>query len=111
MSLIAPINEYTPLTFQETYMSLRIEKHPEIDRISEYFRKVEELAKRMGVDIDDLAQIRPVGSLTVHVPTRDQQQRLARERANVFVGESPAPEVIREMRILFDLPTKPGESI
>ncbi len=111
MSLIAPINEYTPLTFQETYMTLRIETHPEIDRISEYFRKVEELAKRMGVDIDDLAQSRPVGSLTVHVPTRDQQQRLARERANVFVGESPAPEVIREMRILFDLPTKPGESI
>jgi hypothetical protein len=87
--------------FFKKHMSLRIEKHPEIDRISEYFRKVEELAKRMGVDIDDLAQNRPVGSLTIHVPTRDQQQRLARERANVFVGESPAPTVVREMSVLF----------
>jgi hypothetical protein len=40
-------------------MKLIIEKHPDIARLSKHFKKIEALADKMGIDVDELLVSNP----------------------------------------------------
>lgn len=66
-------------------MKLTIEKHPEFDRLSRYFLKIELLADKLGVKVDDLIKTdHAVKGEILYPEFKTEQQRLSEERKNIF---------------------------
>ena len=65
-------------------MKLLIEKHPEFDRLSRFFQKIESLANHHGIKIDELVKHNePKDDVISHVFSSDQKL-LSEERKAIF---------------------------
>jgi hypothetical protein len=83
------------------FMKLRIETHREYLKLKEYFKNIEALAEKMGVDVDDLLQESRNNRGTMYTSFRRKISTLAQKRNDVFVNRND--EIIKEDSRLADL--------
>lgn len=67
-------------------MTLIVEKHPEFDRLSRFFKRMESMAEHLGVPVDDLLK-HPYKSNMMDKTTAVEQQEMAEKRRKVYTSQ------------------------
>ncbi len=85
-------------------MKLLIEKHPEFAKLSHYFKKIEALADKMGIDVDDLVHDRRKNS-SMYTSFKKNILSIAKQRIDTMIerrerGSSPEAPIVG-LTILF----------
>ena len=85
-------------------MKLTIEKHPEFSKLSHYFKKIEALAEKMGIDVDDLVHDRRKNS-SMYTSFKKNILSIAQKRIETLAnlrerGSSPEAPIVG-LTILF----------
>jgi hypothetical protein len=65
-------------------MTLIIEKHPDISRLSHCFKKIETLANDLGLEVDELIIDKFKKVRTSEVQSPETQKELAKHRAGLL---------------------------
>ena len=65
-------------------MTLIIEKHPDISRLSNCFKKIETLANDLGLEVDELIIDKFKKVRTSENQAQEPQKEFAKYRANLF---------------------------
>ncbi len=65
-------------------MTLIIEKHPDISRLSHCFKKIETLANDLGLEVDELIIDKFKKVRTSEIQSPETQKEFAKYRANLF---------------------------
>jgi hypothetical protein len=70
-------------------MKLTVEKHPEFIRLSHYFKKIEALAEKMGIDVDDLVQEKRNKNSSMYTSFKKNILAIAQKRVETLVNRRP----------------------
>jgi len=74
-------------------MKLAVEKNPELKKLSQYFEKIELIAARMGVEVDDLIQEFKNNNTAAYASFKKNILAIAQKRQDIFKrnnrGSSP----------------------
>jgi hypothetical protein len=74
-------------------MKLTIEKHAELKKLSQYFKKIEAIAAKMGVGVDDLIQEFKNNNTAAYATFKKNIIAIAQKRQDIFKradkGSSP----------------------
>jgi len=86
-------------------MKLSIEKHPELIRLAGYFKKIEAIAERMGIDVDDLVQEKKIRNSSMYTSFKKNILTIAQKRAEIMAsrnsrGSSPEEASIVGLTIM-----------
>jgi len=85
-------------------MKLSIEKHPELVKLAGYFKKIEAIAEKMGIDVDDLVQEKKFRSSSMYTSFKKNIMSIAQKRADVLSnrhrGSSPEEASIVGLTIM-----------
>jgi hypothetical protein len=70
-------------------MKLTIEKHPELERLANCFQKIEDIAERMGIDLDEF--LHPSGSKdpVMYTSFRKDLIHLSQKRVKALLESTP----------------------
>jgi hypothetical protein len=69
-------------------MKLTIEKHPEFVQLAHYFKKIEALAEKMGIDVDDLIQERRNKNFSMYTSFKKSVLAMAHKRVEALINRS-----------------------
>jgi len=69
-------------------MKLQLETHKEYVKLKEYFKKIESLAEKMGVDIDDLLLDSKNNRVEMHTSFRSKVNKINQHRSGVIKNEN-----------------------
>lgn len=67
-------------------MKMTIVKHPELTKLTGYFKNIEELAEKLGIDVDDLVWEQRNRNLRMYTSFKQDLAGLARKRAEVLLN-------------------------
>ena len=85
-------------------MKLAAEKNAELKKLSEYFKKIETIAARMGVEVDDLMQEFNNNNTAAYATFKKNILAIAEKRQHIFKradkGSSPEEASVIGLSIL-----------
>ena len=87
-------------------MKLTIEKHPDLIRLSTHLKKIELLADRMGIDVDDLLVDQKHTNISINPFSHDKDLNSFRyKRSEIFKNDKNRDTQLKplsELTVLFN---------
>ena len=71
-------------------MKLKIEKHPDCVKLAHYFKKIEALAEKMGIDIDDLIHLPENNGFPIQTSCKKEIKAITQQRVNIYSKKIPS---------------------
>jgi len=87
-------------------MRLALEKHAELKKLAQYFEKIESIAEKMGVEVDDLIQEFKNNNTAAYASFKKNILAIAQKRRETFKrtdkGNSPEEASVIGLSILIN---------
>ena len=69
-------------------MRLTIEKHPELAKLSSYFKKIEAIAEKLGIDVDELVTESRTNNTSMYMSFKKNILGIAQQRTEALLNRN-----------------------
>ncbi|MBK6444748.1 MAG: hypothetical protein IPQ03_16295 [Bacteroidetes bacterium] len=81
-------------------MKLIIEQHPELSKLISYFKKIEAIAERLGIDVDELVSELKPGNASMYMSFKKKILSQAHQRAELLLKINPQKHAASDASIV-----------